>query len=220
MKTYKITANIITGVTFALCSLLAVQMLTGSTEGSAFGIPYICGLGLHFQTDGFRALYGTIAAFMWFMRTLFAGEYFARHEKTEPGHNHHTGRYYIFLLITLAATEGVFFSADFFTTFIFFEIMSFTSYVWVVQDEKPESLRTGATYLAVAVIGGLVMLMGIFLLYDATGTLFFDDLVNVLFYYGYVSSRYGTVAKIWAAGLCLLFGFGVVCFFCVLICSD
>lgn len=208
MKTYKITTNIITGVTFALCSLLTVQMLTGSTEGFAFGIPYICGLGLHFQTDGFRALYGTIAAFMWFMSTLFSGEYFARHEKTEPGHNHHTGRYYIFLLITLAATEGVFFSADFFTTFIFFEIMSFTSYVWVAQDEKPESLRAGATYLAVAVIGGLVMLMGIFLLYDVTGTLFFDDLVNVLFYYGYVSSRYGTVAKIWAAGLCLLFGFG------------
>lgn len=207
-KSYQITANIITGVTFALCGILAIKMLTGNAEDSTFEIPYVCGLGLHFQTDGFRILYGTIAAFMWFISTLFSGEYFARHEKAEPGKNHHTGRYYIFLLITLAATEGVFFSADFFTTFVFFEIMSFTSYVWVAQDEKPESLRAGATYLAVAVIGGLVMLMGIFLLYDVTGTLFFDDLVNVLFSYGYVSSRYGTVGKIWAAGFCLLFGFG------------
>lgn len=197
-----------TGITFVLCGLLAVLMLTGRTNGSAFEIPYVCGLGLHFQTDGFRALYGTIAAFMWFMSTLFSGEYFARHEKMEPGHDHHLGRYYVFLLVTLAATEGVFFSADFFTTFVFFEIMSFTSYVWVAQDEKPESLRAGATYLAVAVIGGLVMLMGIFLLYDVTGTLFFDDLVNAYGNYGLVSSQHDALSKIWTAGLCLLFGFG------------
>lgn len=207
-KSYQITANIMTGITFVLCGLLAVLMLTGRTNGSAFEIPYVCGLGLHFQTDGFRALYGTIAAFMWFMSTLFSGEYFARHEKMEPGHDHHLGRYYVFLLVTLAATEGVFFSADFFTTFVFFEIMSFTSYVWVAQDEKPESLRAGATYLAVAVIGGLVMLMGIFLLYDVTGTLFFDDLVNAYGNYGLVSSQHDALSKIWTAGLCLLFGFG------------
>lgn len=207
-KSYQITANIITGAALALCGLLTIQMLTKSAGDTTFEIPYICGLGLHFQTDGFRALYGTIAAFMWFMSTLFSGEYFARHEKAAPGHDHHLGRYYVFLLITLAATEGVFFSADFFTTFVFFEIMSFTSYVWVAQDEKPESLRAGATYLAVAVIGGLVMLMGIFLLYDVTGALFFDDLVKAYINYGLVSSHHDALYKIRAAGLCLLFGFG------------
>ncbi len=205
---YPIFANIITGAVFILCCLLAVRMLTGEAPAFVFEIPGICGLGLHFQTDGFRALYGTIAAFMWFMSTLFSGEYFARHEKMSPGHDHHTGRYYIFLLITLAATEGVFFSADFFTTFLFFEIMSFTSYVWVVQDEKPASLRAGATYLAVAVIGGLVMLMGIFLLYDVTGTLFFDELIGCYDVYVRLTSSGIPEKKILAAGLCLLFGFG------------
>lgn len=205
---YPIFANIITGAVFILCCLLAVRMLTGKAPDLAFEIPDICGLGLHFKADGFRALYGTIAAFMWFMSTLFSEEYFARHEKMSPGHDHHTGRYYIFLLITLAATEGVFFSADFFTTFLFFEIMSFTSYVWVVQDEKPASLRAGATYLAVAVIGGLVMLMGIFLLYDLTGTLFFDNLIGCYDQYVRLTSSGIPEKKILAAGLCLLFGFG------------
>lgn len=207
-KTYQITANIITGAAFALCGLLAIQMLTGACGCLTFEIPYVCGLGLHFQTDGFRALYGTIAAFMWFMATLFSGEYFARHEKAAPDRDHHTGRYYIFLLITLAATEGVFFSADFFTTFVFFEIMSFTSYVWVAQDEKPESLRAGATYLAVAVIGGLVMLMGIFLLYHVTGTLNFEELSGCYNKYVLTTSSGIPEKRIWAAGLCLLFGFG------------
>lgn len=188
-------ADAITGITFIMCLCLVTQTLThrNISEISA-EIPYVCGMGLHFTLDGFRALYGTIAAFMWFMSTLFSREYF--------GHYRNRNRYYLFLLLTLGATEGVFFSADFYTTFIFFEIMSFTSYVWVAHDERKESLRAASTYLAVAVIGGLVMLMGIFLLYDATGTLYFRDLSGILFKDTSASSQ------IWAAGLCLLFGFG------------
>lgn len=187
-------ANIITGVTFILCGILLLQMLRGAAAGTIVTIPYVCGMGIHFTLDGFRALYGTIAAFMWFMTTLFSKEYF--------GHYRNRNRYYLFLLLTLGATEGVFFSADFYTTFLFFEIMSFTSYVWVIHDEKPESLRAGGTYLAVAVIGGLIMLMGIFLLYDMTGTLFFADLAELS------SFSAENASQLWAAGLCLLFGFG------------
>ena len=83
----------------------------------------VCGMGLHFTLDGFRALYGLIAAFMWMVSTVFSREYFR--------HYRNRNRYYLFLLITLGATMGVFLSADLYTTFIFFELMSFTSYVWV-----------------------------------------------------------------------------------------
>ncbi len=105
---------------------------------------------------------------------------------------------------------GVFLSADFYTTFIFFEIMSLASFVWVAQDEKPESLRAAGTYLGVAIIGGLVMLMGIFLLYDLTGTLNFDELIGLsaqaglLKEIGYPETEH----KLWAAAVCLLVGFG------------
>ena len=74
-------------------------------------------------------------------------------------HYDNKARYYIFSVLTYLATVGVFLSADLITTFLFFEIMSFTSYVWVVQDEKEQSLRAGATYLAIAVMGGLVLLL-------------------------------------------------------------
>lgn len=116
----------------------------------------ICGQGIQFTLDGFRLVYLVIALFMWAMTALFSPEYFK--------HYTHKGRYYFFFFITLLALVGVFLSGNLFTTFIFFEIMSFTSYVWVAQDERPESLRAAGTYLAVAVIGGLVMLMGLFLL--------------------------------------------------------
>ncbi|MBD5480897.1 MAG: sodium:proton antiporter, partial [Lachnospiraceae bacterium] len=167
---------------FMCCSLelaiflfLSVLTLGGVNCGVA-NIPEICGMGLHFQMDGFRVLYGTVAAFLWFMTTIFSKEYFA--------HYHNRNRYYFFLLLTLGATEGVFLAQDFFTIFIFFEIMSLASFAWVAHDEKAESMRAANTYLGVSVIGGLVMLMGLFLFYGADSSL------------------------LPAAGLCLLFGFG------------
>ena len=115
-----------------------------------------CGQGIGFTVDGFRIVYVIIACFMWAMTALFSPQYFKHYTNRK--------RYYAFFWLTFGALVGVFLSKDLFTTFIFFEIMSFTSYVWVAQDERPESLRAAITYLAVAVIGGLVMLMGLFML--------------------------------------------------------
>lgn len=126
-------------------------------------LQHICGMELSFAVDGFRGMYALIAAFMWLVSTLFSFDYMA--------HYSNKNRYYFFLLLTLGATVGVFLSADFFTMFLFFEIMSMASYVWVAQDEKKESLRAAETYLGIAVIGGLCILMGMFLLYGELGNL-------------------------------------------------
>ena len=131
-------------------------------------IPDICGMGMSFYLGGFRLIFAVIATYMWVMTTLFSREYM--------GHAVKKKRYYFFLILTYFATTLVFLSDDLFTTFVFFEIMSMASYVCVIHDEKKETLRAGGVYLAVAVIGGLVSLMGIFLLYDLTGSLSFGEL--------------------------------------------
>ena len=136
---------------------LSLALLTGSGEGEMVSLSGVCGLGLHFTVDGFRRIYVVIAALMWLVSGQFSPEYLA--------HYRNRNRYYLFVLVTLGATVAIFLSADLYTTFVFFELMSLCSYVWVVQDEKPDSLRAGGTYLAVAVLGGMVLLMGLFLLY-------------------------------------------------------
>ena len=172
---------------FILSLLLMLQ--TPGSEQNIFSIPGVCGMGIHLTVDGFRSIYTLIAACMWMITGLFSKEYFA--------HYHNRNRYYLFQLVTLGATVGIFLSADLFTTFIFFELMSFASYVWVAQDEKPESLSAASTYLAVAVIGGLVMLMGLFLLFHQTGTLMIHTLPDAC---------HGK--NVYPAALCLLVGFG------------
>ena len=155
----------------------------------------LCGQGLFLKLDGFRLVYCCIALFMWSISLLFSKEYFA--------HYSHKVRYYSFLLITMFATLGVFLSADLFTLFIFFELMSLSSYVWVAQEETEEALTIGVMYLAVAVIGGMVLLMGLFLLNQAVGTLKIDEL------YQAVSKVWGEKSgQIYTAGFLMLFGFG------------
>lgn len=184
---------VITGLIFAGMSYLSGNYLTGDGISYAISIPKVCGLGINFVFDGFRAVYGWIAAFMWFMTALLSKEYF--------GHYHTENRYFFFFLLTLGATLGVFLSADLYTTFIFFEIMSFTSYTWVAQEEKPAALRAAETYLAVAVIGGLVMLMGIFILYHELGTLTISELFMA-------AEMFENKKLVYVASLCMLFGFG------------
>ena len=172
---------------FLLCAAL---LLNGQrADGTLVSLPGICGMGLHFTVNGFRAVYAVIASFMWMVTGLFSPEYFA--------HYRNRNRYYLFQLVTLGATVGIFLSADLYTTFVFFEIMSFASYVWVAQEEKEEALRAAGTYLAVAVIGGLVMLMGIFLLYHQAGTLMIEEL-----------SAACEGKHVYAAAVCMLVGFG------------
>ncbi len=139
---------------------------------TSFSIQRFCGMGLNLKVDGFRSLYALIAAFMWMMTSLFSPEYFA--------HYHNRNRYYFFYLMTLGATLGVFLSDDLFTTLIFFEIMSLTSYTWVAHEETEGAMKAAGTYLTVAVIGGMTTLMGLFMLYSEIGTLSFDGLALVL----------------------------------------
>ena len=157
-------------------------------SGGETTLPGICGFGLRFTADGFRSIYTAIAAFMWLITGLLSPEYFA--------HYRNRNRYYLFQLITLGATAGVFLSADLYTTFVFFEIMSLCSYVWVAQDESEAALRAGGTYLAVAVIGGMVLLMGLFLLYHQAGTLVISELPAAC-----------AGKDLWPAAVCMFVGF-------------
>ena len=168
--------------------LLAVLLLPRYQQ-TGISLDGICGMGLSFTVDGFRVIYVTIAAFVWLMSGLLCPEYFARSTREN--------RYYFFQLITLGATQAILLSADLYTTFVFFEVMSLCSFVWVAQEETERALRAAGTYLAVSVMGGLVMLMGLFLLYQQTGTLVIAQL-----------SQACQGKNVYAAALCLFAGFG------------
>ena len=172
---------------------MVVVIALAAPADASLTIPRLCGSGLSLTLDGFRRIYAVVSAVLWAGTLCFSGEYFA--------HYHNRNRYYFFNLLTLGAAMGVFLSADLMTTFVFFEIMSFTSYVWVAHDETAPALRAAETYLGVAVIGGMVALMGLFLLWHTLGTLRIDALYAA-------ASACPNRGTLYVASACLLFGFG------------
>ena len=177
-----------------LCMMLSLALQYGNENILYFNLEAFMGARISLMLDGFRAIYGTIAAFMWFMTTLFSREYFA--------HYRNRNRYYMFMLLTLTGTIGVFLSADLLTTFMFFEMMSFTSYVMVIHDEKPGAQEAAKTYMAVAVIGGLAMLFGIFLISHELHTTNINELYHAMHHFE------GNKAIIYLACAFMLVGFG------------
>ena len=176
----------VTGVVFAL----ALSLLFSGAQSAE--LPGFVGQGLRFESGALRTVMAVLAAFMWLMTALASPEYFDGARAN--------GRYYMFYLWTLGALEGVFLAGDLLTLFVFFEVMSFTSYVWVVQNETPEAIRASETYLFIAVIGGLTMLMGIFLLAVSCDSLRFADIL--------AAAPALPMSRRFTIGVCLLVGFG------------
>ena len=183
---------------FVVCTLAAeliaaLKAFSCAEAGLDFVWEGFCGMGLHLHLDGFRAVYVLIAGFMWLMTGLFSGDYFAHHY-------HNRNRYYFFTLLTMGGTVGMFLSASLYTAFIFFEVMSMASYAWVAHDEKSGAMRAAETYLAVAVIGGMVTLMGMFLLYAKIGTLEISEI-------GRAAQAVSDKKELYLIGALIAFGF-------------
>jgi len=191
---------------FRICTLVSLAvsvfaLVSVSQKGEiALSCPNVLGLGLSFRVDGFRSLYIALASFMWAMTGLMSERYFQNY--------HNRTRYYFFSMLTLLGTLGVFASDDLYTTFVFFEIMSVSSYAWVAHDETAGALKAAETYLAVAIIGGMVTLMGMFMMYAKVGSLAFDAihahagesgfaLSTVLILFGFIAKAGAVPVQIW-----------------------
>ena len=185
------TANTITAIEFLVAVAMFYVVAQHGTQ--YFSVPFWGHDGLLFQMDPFRALYAVITTLMWMCTTIFSREYFA--------HYRNRNRYYLFMLMTEGATVAVFISGDILTLFTFFEVMAFTSYVMVIHDEKPGAQRASETYTFLNVLGGLVTLMGIFLLYYLIGTLRIDEIKDAC------AALPNKAPLYWAAGL-MIVGFG------------
>jgi len=119
--------------------------------------------GLTLKIDLVSWIFAVTIVFIWFLATIFSFSYMER--------EHNLRRYYSFFIFTLGSILGVVFSGDFLTLFIFFEIMTFSSFVLVIHKQNREAMQAGSLYLYLAIAGGLSLLFAILMLFGNTGTL-------------------------------------------------
>ena len=161
-----------TGVnlTAAIAKLILVSiMLWGvyQEQSYEFRLPLLPGLDLLLRTDAFAMFFMTLSAALWLVTTLYAVGYL----EGSP----HRSRFFGFFSLCVASTVGVAMAGNLFTFFIFYELLTLSTYPLVVHRGTPESLRAGDTYLRYTLGGGVVLLLGIIWLYTLTGTQSFTE---------------------------------------------
>jgi len=137
-------------------SLMAVPPLAASFEIDMLGI--------------YMAFSATLLSFF---ATLYSYRYME--------HDTRLTEYYTLLSAMTVGMVGVAFAGDFFTLFIFWELMSVSSYVLVAfRRDRPEPIEAGFKYLVMSALGSTVIFIAMALIYGMAGTVNFAQIANVL----------------------------------------
>ncbi len=101
--------------------------------------------------------------------------------------------YYMQLLFVEGAMIGIVLAGDLITFFMFWEIMSWTSYFLIVYGGK-KSVAAGYKYIIMSIIGAYAMFIAIAMLYVKAHSLVYADVANVL-------AHSSTTFVIWSVAL-------------------
>jgi len=89
--------------------------------------------------------------------------------------------YYTLMLTMISGMLGVVSAGDFFTLFVFWELMCIPSYVLVAfRKQRWEPIEAGFKYLIMSSVGSATLLYGISILYGLAGTLNFAQLSAIM----------------------------------------
>ena len=127
------------------------------TEGIHLALPHVLGLGLSFHIDGLSYALLLVSSVLWFCVMVYAHEYM----KVE----HHPRRFFFFMGLTYASVLGTLMAGDLWTMFLFFEVMTFASYVVVTHGQKKASFLAGYNYIFMGLLGGFAIFFAMVLLY-------------------------------------------------------
>jgi hydrogenase-4 component B len=156
-----------------------------------YSFDQIFGMGISFKIDLINYILMVFASIMFTVTSLFSFD--------ELRNQLHEKSFYFFMVITYVATMGTLMANDLLAFFLFFEIMTFTTYGMIVHY-RDEALAAGKMYITMGIVGGLSILSGIVLLYAYTGSIEWVQLADKF-------SQLGMV-KYLIAGLFII-GFGI-----------
>lgn len=152
-KIYLVTVPMIT---FALVMLL--NMNHGMHGQIMFMDRWLLTFG---RVDGLSSVFGFIMALM-----AVIGTFYGLH--VDKPWQHVAAWFYV------AGSLGAIYAGDYLTLFLFWELMAFASTFLIWFNTDKGATAAGFRYLLVHTFGGVMLLLGFVLKYQATGTLAFD----------------------------------------------
>jgi formate hydrogenlyase subunit 3/multisubunit Na+/H+ antiporter MnhD subunit len=121
-------------------------------------------VGLGFKVDAFGLIFATTSSCLWILVSIFSIGYM------RTLNEHAQTRFYVSFALALFGAIGIAFAANLVTMFLFYEILTISTYPLVAHEETPEAIGAGHKYLAYLLTGGLFFLIGTLVTYGLTGT--------------------------------------------------
>ncbi|MCH9672068.1 MAG: monovalent cation/H+ antiporter subunit D family protein [Gammaproteobacteria bacterium] len=127
------------------------------------------GLPLALEVEPLGLLFAMIASFLWIVTTIYAIGYMRAH------HEQNQTRFYACFALAISSAVGVAFSANLFTLFIFYEVLTLSTYPLVTHAGTDEARRAGRTYLGILIGSSIAFqLVAIIWTWSVTGTSDFE----------------------------------------------
>ncbi len=99
------------------------------------------GLAITFKVEPLGMLFALVASFLWIPNSLYSIGYMRSHNETNQT------RYYMCFALSLASVMGLAFSGNLVTLFLFYEMLTLSTYPLVTHRGTPESKKAGRIYL-------------------------------------------------------------------------
>lgn len=123
---------------------IIVSMVPGVLKGAKY---YFClvklgqGVSISFKVDGLGLTFALVASFLWIVTSLYSIGYMRGLKE------HSQTRFFCFFALALSSTIGVAFSANLLTMYMFYEILSLSTYPLVVHHQDEDAKISGRKYL-------------------------------------------------------------------------
>lgn len=101
------------------------------------------GVTLAFEVEPLGVLFGLVASGLWVVTTLFAIGYMRGHKESNQT------RFYMCFAAAIFGSLGVAFAANVFTLFVFYELITLSTYPLVTHHGTEKAKKAGRTYLGV-----------------------------------------------------------------------
>lgn len=126
-------------------------------------------LAIALRVDAFGLLFALVSSSLWIVTSAFSIGYMRGLKE------HSQTRYFCFFALSLSATIGVAFSANLLTLYLFYEMLSFSTYPLVTHHQDEEAKQSGRKYLAYIVgLSIALVLPAMLMVYSLTGSLEFS----------------------------------------------
>ncbi len=154
-------------ILFGLVATLAPQVMDGARPTMILAEPFP-GLPLALALEPLGLLFALVASFLWLITSVYSIGYMRGHKEQ------HQTRFYAYFAVALAAVMGVAFAGNMLTLFVFYEVLTLSTYPLVTHAGTDQARRAGRIYLGLLLGTSVVfLLLAIVWTWSLAGTLDF-----------------------------------------------